>query len=146
MEDAATIRKAMVQTQELSSKVASGDAQSLNQSCRWISTKDEHANKIISTTAEYFLAQRVVVRTSSLCRCAILVATAGMILLRFPQPRRTPAFELQSLRNVCACTGQARREPRILCLSGATCEAPCRDESGYEGEADGRPSRCKRAR
>jgi nickel superoxide dismutase len=64
MEDAATIRKAMVQTGELSTKVASGDAQSLNQSCRWISTKDEHANKIISTTAEYFLAQRVVVRFS----------------------------------------------------------------------------------
>lgn len=66
MEDAATIRKAMVQTGELSTKVASGDAQSLNQSCRWISTKDEHANRIISTTAEYFLAQRVVVRTPSL--------------------------------------------------------------------------------
>ena len=62
MEDAVTIRKAMVQTGALSSKVASGDAQSLNQSCRWISTKDDHADKIISTTAQYFLAQRVVVR------------------------------------------------------------------------------------
>jgi hypothetical protein len=64
MEDAVTIRKAMVQTAALSEKVAAGDAQSLNQSCRWISTKDDHADKILRTTADYFLAQRVVVRLS----------------------------------------------------------------------------------
>ena len=56
MEDAVTIRKAMVQTAALSEKVAAGDAQSLNQSCRWISTKDDHADKILRTTADYFLA------------------------------------------------------------------------------------------
>lgn len=36
-----------------------GDAQSLNQSVRWITTKEDHASKIITTVSEYFLAQRV---------------------------------------------------------------------------------------
>ena len=43
----------------LSSKVGAGDATALNQATRWITTKDEHASKIITTTAEYFLTQKV---------------------------------------------------------------------------------------
>ena len=56
-EAAATIRKAMVQTSELSA--AGMDAQSLNQMVRWINTKEEHASKIITLVAEYCLCQRV---------------------------------------------------------------------------------------
>ena len=43
----------------MSSKVGAGDATALNQATRWITTKDEHASKIITTTAEYFLTQKV---------------------------------------------------------------------------------------
>ena len=57
-EDATTIRKAMVQTSSLSATVAAGDPQGLNQATRWINTKEDHANKILNTTADYFLAQR----------------------------------------------------------------------------------------
>lgn len=57
-EDATTIRKATVQTTGLASGVT--DPQSLNQATRWINTKDDHANKIIFTMGDYFLAQRVV--------------------------------------------------------------------------------------
>jgi hypothetical protein len=54
-EDAATVRKAMVQINELSG----GDALALNQAVRWINTKEDHAKNIITTVSEYMLAQRV---------------------------------------------------------------------------------------
>eukprot|EP00924_Labyrinthula_sp_SR-Ha-C_P002941 maker-scaffold_13-snap-gene-11.5-mRNA-1 protein AED:0.17 eAED:0.17 QI:55/1/1/1/0/0/3/176/201 len=55
-ENAATVRKAMVQINELGGK---GDLLSLNQTVRWINTKEEHAKKIITLVAEYSLCQRV---------------------------------------------------------------------------------------
>merc|ERR1712113_288029 len=56
LEDAMTIRKAVAQSQEL---FKSKDLQSLHQTVRWITTKEEHAAKIMTTVAEYFLAQKV---------------------------------------------------------------------------------------
>ena len=55
-EDAATVRKAMVQINELA---AAGTPLALNQATRWILTKEEHAASIITTASEYMLAQRV---------------------------------------------------------------------------------------
>jgi len=55
-EDAATVRKAMVQINELA---GAPSALSLNQATRWIMTKEEHAKNIITTASEYMLAQRV---------------------------------------------------------------------------------------
>jgi hypothetical protein len=55
-EDAATIRKAMVQIGELS---AEATPLALNQATRWVLTKEEHASSTIKTVAEYMLAQRV---------------------------------------------------------------------------------------
>lgn len=55
-EDATTIAKAVDQIGDLSGK---RDAQSVNQSVRWITTKENHASHIIEVVAEYFLAQRV---------------------------------------------------------------------------------------
>ena len=55
-EDAATIRKAMVQIGELS---AEGTPLALNQATRWVMTKEDHASSTIKTVAEYMLAQRV---------------------------------------------------------------------------------------
>ena len=128
MEDAVTIRKAMVQTGALSSKVASGDAQSLNQSCRWIGTKDEHADKIISTTAQYFLAQRVVVWASFPVHCIGGVAPCCISAC----PRRelhnciaeivlsasVSGGAFTRLHWICCLTlsGQACGQPGALCL------------------------------
>mmetsp|Transcript_1850 Transcript_1850/g.2426 ORF Transcript_1850/g.2426 Transcript_1850/m.2426 type:complete len:214 (-) Transcript_1850:160-801(-) len=55
-EQCATIRKAIVQINELHSK---GDAQSFNQMTRWVNTKEEHCCKIITAISEYCLCQRV---------------------------------------------------------------------------------------
>merc|ERR1719476_419220 len=56
IEDAATIRKAMVQTTELHK--AAG-LQDIHQMTRWIATKEEHASKIMTTVGDYFMAQKV---------------------------------------------------------------------------------------
>eukprot|EP00658_Telonema_sp_P-2_P073857 TRINITY_DN62_c0_g1_i2.p1 TRINITY_DN62_c0_g1~~TRINITY_DN62_c0_g1_i2.p1 ORF type:complete len:149 (-),score=52.69 TRINITY_DN62_c0_g1_i2:425-871(-) len=55
-QDAATIRKAIVQIGELN---GASDALSFNQATRWVMTKEDHANKIITTASDYMLAQRV---------------------------------------------------------------------------------------
>ena len=58
---AATIRKAMVQINELSAAAAADAAvaaQNFNQMTRWVNTKEEHASKIMTTISEYCLAQR----------------------------------------------------------------------------------------
>jgi len=55
-EDAATIRKSMVQIGEL---VGAGDAASFNQATRWVMTKEAHAGSLMTTLGEYMLAQRV---------------------------------------------------------------------------------------
>jgi ubiquitin len=54
----ATIRKAMVQSKELHATVGS-DLLAMNQMIRWVTTKEEHCSKIITTVAEYCLCQRV---------------------------------------------------------------------------------------
>ena len=55
-EEATTIEKAMNEMNKLAGK---DDAQSKMQFTRWTITKEEHASQIITTTSEYFLAQRV---------------------------------------------------------------------------------------
>lgn len=55
-EACATIRKAIVQINELHAK---GDAQSFNQMTRWVNTKEEHCKNIITAISEYCLCQRV---------------------------------------------------------------------------------------
>merc|ERR1711972_285069 len=55
-EDAATIRKAVVQSADLHK---AGSLQDIHQLTRWIHTKEEHATKIMETIGTYFLAQKV---------------------------------------------------------------------------------------
>jgi ubiquitin-small subunit ribosomal protein S27Ae len=57
-QNAATIRKAMVQSAELHA-AAGGDLLSMNQMIRWVNTKEDHCSKIITTVSEYCLCQRV---------------------------------------------------------------------------------------
>merc|ERR1719277_1706488 len=56
LEDAETIRKAVVQTAELHK---AGSLQDVHQMTRWIHTKEEHASKIMTTVGDYFMAQKV---------------------------------------------------------------------------------------
>ncbi|QJB57534.1 superoxide dismutase, Ni [Pseudodesulfovibrio sp. zrk46] len=56
LEDAITIKKAVSLLNELNSK---SDVQSRQQFVRWVNTKEQHAQKIISTISDYFLTQRV---------------------------------------------------------------------------------------
>ncbi|CAA6821955.1 MAG: Superoxide dismutase [uncultured Sulfurovum sp.] len=56
LEDASTVSKSMKLIGELAGKT---DAQSQNQIARWVMTKEQHAQKIISTISDYFLTQRV---------------------------------------------------------------------------------------
>ena len=54
-EDIATIEKAIKETVKLS-----GEKEiNYNQIVRWINTKEDHANSIMETAAQYFLAQRI---------------------------------------------------------------------------------------
>lgn len=55
-EDATTIGKALEQMAALSSR---RDAQSVNQLVRWVNTKEQHAERIMRTIADYFLAQKI---------------------------------------------------------------------------------------
>eukprot|EP00585_Thalassiosira_rotula_P012890 CAMPEP_0196129908 /NCGR_PEP_ID=MMETSP0910-20130528/462_1 /TAXON_ID=49265 /ORGANISM="Thalassiosira rotula, Strain GSO102" /LENGTH=283 /DNA_ID=CAMNT_0041389109 /DNA_START=84 /DNA_END=935 /DNA_ORIENTATION=- len=56
---AETIRKAMVQSVELTATEGGHTAQTLNQMMRWVMTKEEHCCKIITAVSEYCLCQRV---------------------------------------------------------------------------------------
>jgi len=64
-EDAATIRKAMVKSEELHASTIKEllerkqSLNDINQITRWIMTKEEHCSKIITTISEYCLCQRV---------------------------------------------------------------------------------------
>ncbi len=55
-EDAATIAKAIDQINALAGQ---HEAKSLNQSTRWIVTKEDHASHIIEVVSQYFLTQKV---------------------------------------------------------------------------------------
>jgi nickel superoxide dismutase len=55
-EDAATIAKAVTSILELSTK---HDPEAMNQTVRWINTKEEHASNIIEVVSVYFLTQKV---------------------------------------------------------------------------------------
>jgi nickel superoxide dismutase len=54
-EDAATIEKSMKQITELSAQ----QPVNYNQLVRWITNKEEHANKIQDVVYQYFMAQRI---------------------------------------------------------------------------------------
>ena len=56
LEDAATVQKAVTSLATLAGKT---DAQSINQSVRWVQNKELHAQRIIETISDYFLTQRV---------------------------------------------------------------------------------------
>src|SRR6056297_2428749 len=57
LEDQQTIAKSQTLINDLSA--GSLDAQGHNQLARWVVTKEEHAQRIQTTIAEYFLAQRI---------------------------------------------------------------------------------------
>ncbi|TWT46628.1 superoxide dismutase [Ni] [Botrimarina hoheduenensis] len=56
LEDTTTIAKSIGQIVELA---GTHDANGHNQLARWVVTKEEHANKVQQTIADYFMAQRI---------------------------------------------------------------------------------------
>ncbi len=56
LEDHDTIAKAITQISELAGK---SDAQSVNQTVRWVTTKEAHATNTQHIVAQYFLTQRI---------------------------------------------------------------------------------------
>jgi len=56
LEDTATIAKAATLMGELAEQT---DAQSRQQFARWTATKEQHAQRIIDTVGDYFLAQKI---------------------------------------------------------------------------------------
>ncbi len=56
LEDTETIAKCITQISDLS---GTHDATGHNQLARWVMTKEDHANKIQETIADYFMAQRI---------------------------------------------------------------------------------------
>ncbi|NDV18752.1 superoxide dismutase [Pseudodesulfovibrio sp. JC047] len=56
LEDVTTVRKAVTMLEKLAAKT---DVQSRQQFVRWVMNKESHAQKIISSIADYFLTQRV---------------------------------------------------------------------------------------
>ena len=56
LEDQETIAKGINQIRELAGKA---DPQSVNQTVRWINTKESHATNIQQTIAQYFMTQRI---------------------------------------------------------------------------------------
>ena len=79
LEDQTTIAKAIAQINDLADKK---DGKSANQLARWVSTKEDHANKIQKIIAEYFLTQRI---KSSSDKYADLLK--GCLLYTSPSPR-----------------------------------------------------------
>jgi nickel superoxide dismutase len=55
-EDAATVEKSVKLIRQLAGK---RDAQSRNQLVRWVQTKEQHAEKIMRTIADYVMAQKI---------------------------------------------------------------------------------------
>jgi nickel superoxide dismutase len=62
LQDQSTIEKASRLISELSGKK---DALSANQLTRWVATKEDHANAIQKTIADYFMAQRIKTTSSN---------------------------------------------------------------------------------
>ena len=75
-EDVATIEKAMQQIGELAGKA---DAQSVNQCVRWITTKEEHAQKVQHVVWQYFMTQRIKMKPGD--EAATKKATHELLLL-----------------------------------------------------------------
>ena len=60
LEDTATIAKAITNVNEFATGLANGpSAKSINQTTRWITTKEDHATNIQHIVSQYFLTQRI---------------------------------------------------------------------------------------
>lgn len=60
LEDHDTIAKAILQIHEISGEMSEGAKPDLvNQSVRWVMTKEDHATRIQHTIAQYFMTQRL---------------------------------------------------------------------------------------
>lgn len=59
LEDTATIAKAIAQINEVANAEGKHSAKDINQTIRWVTTKEDHATHIQHVVAQYFLTQRI---------------------------------------------------------------------------------------
>ena len=61
LEDTKTIAKSIDQINEFAASAGQGgiSGASINQACRWVTTKEDHATKIQNVMGAYFFAQRI---------------------------------------------------------------------------------------
>ena len=166
-EACATIRKAMVQINELGATMS---PQNFNQMTRWVNTKEEHACKIITKISEYCLCQRVkpvgapgspfteekdfmdALKVTLLCLAIftwILLSLLPVILphlcgrARWRQPSASEIWCGRVLSDFLLTPPRPTRRKRFMSTG-----APCCDGACHEGQADGgcRAVRCARAR
>lgn len=94
LEDEHTIAKAQAQINEATGAKAS--AQSVNQTVRWVMTKEDHATKIQNTIASYFMAQRIKPGTEGYAKklaAAHAVMVAAMKCKQSADPETAKALE-----------------------------------------------------
>ena len=100
LEDAVTIAKACKLMADLEEKT---DAQSKQQFIRWTNEKEAHAQKIIKTTADYFLAQRV--KTSMDDYNDRLLAHHAVMIAAMKAKQNADVMYAEALTKAIAATG-----------------------------------------
>ena len=94
LEDEHTIAQAQAQINEATGAKAS--AQVVNQTVRWVMTKEDHATKIQTTIASYFMAQRIKPGTEGYAKklaAAHAVMVAAMKCKQSADPETAKALE-----------------------------------------------------
>ena len=94
LEDQTTIAKAIAQINDLAGK---NDGKSANQLARWVSTKEDHANKIQKIIAEYFLTQRI--KSSSGNYADLLKGAHGVLVAAMKCKQGTDPESAEALKS-----------------------------------------------
>ncbi len=94
LEDEHTISKAQLQVNDFAKAELTPEA--INQSVRWVTTKEEHASRIQKTIASYFMAQRIKPGTEGYTKkltAAHAVMVAAMKAKQSADPATAEALE-----------------------------------------------------
>lgn len=109
LEDTATIAKAIGQINELAGK---GDGQSVNQTVRWVTTKESHATNTQHIVSQYFLTQRIKAdkpRYAEQLAAAHGVLVAAMKTKQGTKPESATALKAAILKLHKAYTGKEHK-------------------------------------
>ena len=98
LEDQTTIAKAMTSIGELTAKMSEGaEALSVNQTIRWINTKESHATNTQEIIAQYFMTQRI--KPESERYVKQLTAAHAVLIAAMKCKQTVDAANAEALRN-----------------------------------------------